>query len=344
MTSANAEQPPAEIQETLLVQQELNDIEQPREQKQEFKQQRQFRPYFIYSLTFVQVAVFLYTLFLNNQLTGQYFEPISTNIMLGPSSLTLISAGARFVPCMKPSAQVPISVPINCPIKTSDSGICTLEQVCGLGGFNGGDPNQWFRFITPIFLHGGILHLIFNLWFQFTTGADLERDLGMIKVGIVYFGAGITGFVLGAIFTSEQIPSVGASGSLFGLIALLLIDLCQNYKYVGNFKWELAKMVIFLTITFLVGLIPQIDNFAHLGGFIAGILIGLTLMPIMQHSNLHKYAQLAIRFIWAPLAGILLIVLITQFYSGQTKCEWCLLLDCIPTLFDCNQVVKPQAF
>ncbi len=51
--------------------------------------------------------------------------------------------------------------------------ICTIEDVCGFGGFHGKEPNQWWRFITPVFLHAGIIHLAFNMLAQWTISAQV---------------------------------------------------------------------------------------------------------------------------------------------------------------------------
>jgi membrane associated rhomboid family serine protease len=58
-------------------------------------------------------------------------------------------------------------------------------------------PDQWYRFIIPIFYHAGLIHLAFNMFMQVTLGGDMEREIGMMRFIIVYFCSGIFGFVLG---------------------------------------------------------------------------------------------------------------------------------------------------
>ena len=79
--------------------------------------------------------------------------------------------------------------------------------------------------IVPIFLHGGILHILFNLLVQLRLGADMEKEIGSVRFIIVYFTSGIMGFILGANFAGDGIASTGCSGSLFGIIALVLLVL-----------------------------------------------------------------------------------------------------------------------
>ena len=81
---------------------------------------------------------------------------------------------------------------------TANSG-CTLAQLCGLSAFpRDGSPDQWYRFITPIFIHGGIVHLAFNLLAQLSIGIHFERDVGWWRTGIIYMFSGIGGNIFGA--------------------------------------------------------------------------------------------------------------------------------------------------
>lgn len=92
---------------------------------------------------------------------------------------------------------------------------CTLEEICGFGGFDNKDPDQNFRFILPIFLHAGIVHLILNLlWVpsrhacssaersaqinsvQCLSSGVIEREMGSLRFFFLYFAAGIFGFIL----------------------------------------------------------------------------------------------------------------------------------------------------
>lgn len=258
----------------------------------------------VYILTTVQIGVFVGELIKNGILTG---SPIQTkpsfNYMIGPSYNVLINMGARYSPCMHNIEQISKSRTKYwpCPNSTSDvithpSNMCTLSERCGMGGVpeqthpsdfrdRRNEPDQWWRFITPIFLHAGIVHLGFNMLLQLTLGRDMEKELGSLRFAVVYFSAGIFGFVLGGNYATPTQPSVGASGALFGILALVLLDLLYNWRTRRSPVKDLLFLLLDIAIAFVLGLLPFLDNFAHIGGFLCGIILGICLMhspPILR--------------------------------------------------------------
>ncbi|KAJ5558456.1 hypothetical protein N7461_002428 [Penicillium sp. DV-2018c] len=247
-----------------------------------------------YILTLAQIIVFIIELVKNAQLTGSVIQTKPNfNPMIGPSPYVQIYMGARYNPCMKnvggiQNATKPIDWP--CPNTTTldTTTFCTLSEVCGFGGVPnphpGGStkdrpaPNQWYRFIIPIFMHGGFIHIGFNLLVQLTMGADMERMIGMWRYTLTYFASGIFGFVLGGNYASQRDPSDGCSGALFGILALYLLDLLYDWPNRPSPWVELIIMVLGVGVSFVLGLLPGLDNFSHIGGFIMGLAIGLTIM------------------------------------------------------------------
>lgn len=240
-------------------------------------------PYFVWIVSLIQLAVFIAELAKMGQLTG---SPIQTkpsfNPMIGPSSYVMINMGARFTPCMHEIKGVTDvdDLKFPCPNSTdTDSDVCTLNELCGMGGIpDNGPPDQWWRFITPIFMHAGFVHIGFNLLLQLTLGADLERNIGIVRFFIVYFASGIGGFLLGGNFTPDGITSTGASGSLFGVIALDLLDLLFNWQLYMNPIRNLLLHIAEIIVSFVIGLLPGLDNFSHIGGFAMGLLTGTALL------------------------------------------------------------------
>jgi membrane associated rhomboid family serine protease len=302
------------------------------------------------------------------------------NPMIGPSPWVLINMGARYVPCMHnvdaiQGSTTPIGWP--CPNATStdpSKALCSLSELCGFGGvpepeFNGDvkqspEPNQWFRFITPIFMHAGLIHIGFNLLVQLTIGKEMERAIGSIRFFLVYMSAGIFGNVMGANYAGEGAPSTGASGALFGIIALVLLDLLYSWQERRKPVKDLMFILLDIVIAFVLGLLPGLDNFAHIGGFIMGLALGICILhspnalrnrlgqtssystvqedAVPTHSTFLKNptgffkGRKPLWWVWWMVrAGALLavaigfILLLQNFYKVRKTCSWCKYLSCV---------------
>ena len=272
-------------------------------------------PWVVYVLSVVQIGVFIGEIvknckqkppLLTRRVLTKLGEAVLTtspieihpqfNPMIGPSPYVLISMGARYVPCMRNTDGVQdskLAIPWPCPNTTtldpkSPSQQCSLSDLCGfspvpnprVGGsvHDSPAPNQWFRFILPIFLHAGIIHIGFNLLLQLTLGREMEISIGSWRFALVYFSSGIFGFVLGGNFAAPAIASTGASGSLFGILALTLLELLYTWKEHKSPWKELAFIGLDVIISFVLGLLPGLDNFSHIGGFLMGLVLGICLL------------------------------------------------------------------
>ncbi|KPI38295.1 putative rhomboid protein [Cyphellophora attinorum] len=262
-----------------------------KDRKRKKKQDGWFRgkiPWVVYVVTMAQLTVFIVEIIRNSIVTG---SPIMTkpsfNPMIGPSPYMLINMGARFVPCMRRDEDIQEANPPvtqwHCPSSTSNdpddpNNSCDLSALCGFGGLDNQHPDQWFRFIVPIFLHAGIIHIAFNMLLQLTLGREIEKLIGSIRFALVYFFSGIFGFVLGANFAGKAAASTGASGALFGILAINLLDLIyhwqERYKPLRELMWLIAEIVV----SFVLGLLPGLDNFAHIGGFLMGLVLGICIL------------------------------------------------------------------
>ncbi|KAK0754951.1 hypothetical protein B0T18DRAFT_49412 [Schizothecium vesticola] len=344
-------------------------------------------PWVVYLFTVIQVAVFVGELVKNGTATGSPIQTSPFNPMIGPSPYILINMGARFVPCMhnvKGIQDSDITIHWPCPdTKTLDpnapSQKCTLSDLCGFGGvpepaYNSSgtmdqkpEPNQWFRFIVPMFLHAGLIHIGFNLLLQLTLGRDMEKSIGSIRFFLVYISAGIFGFVMGGNFAATGIASTGASGSLFGVIALTLLDLLYSWKDRVSPVKDLLLIFLDIAISFVLGLLPGLDNFSHIGGFLMGLALGICLLhsPNSLRRRIGEdttYAQVnngmlsqgtappffknPVGFFkgrkplwwawWFIRAGALVLVfvvfilLLNNFYVYHKTCSWCKYLSCLP--------------
>ncbi|KAJ2904833.1 uncharacterized protein MKZ38_007025 [Zalerion maritima] len=331
-------------------------------------------PFVVYIFTAIQLGVFIAELVKNSQQTG---SPIMTkpsfNPMIGPSPYILINMGARFVPCMHDidTDEIPKSVPWPCPNTTSSDSSdannqCMLGELCGFNApFTNDNPSQWYRFVLPIFMHAGIIHIGFNLLLQLTIGRELETAIGPVRFFLVYMSAGIFGFVMGGNYGGTGFASTGASGSLFGIIALTLLDLLYSWRERKSPVRELITIIVEMVISFVLGLLPGLDNFAHIGGFVMGLALGISVLhsPNALRARIGDdtpYTSMAgatpneppgflknpVGFFkgrkplwwgwWLIRAGALILVivgfilLLQNFYVTRNTCSWCKYLSCIP--------------
>lgn len=139
---------------------------------------------------------------------------------------------------------------------------------------------EYYRLIACMFLHGGLLHLGLNMYSLYSIGPLVETVYGKIKYTALYFISGIAASTA-SYFLSES-TSIGASGAIFGLLGATLIFAVKMRKNLG--KDFLRSIVIVIAINLYIGLnIQGIDNFAHLGGLLGGIGMGLLFYNTKKH-------------------------------------------------------------
>ena len=130
---------------------------------------------------------------------------------------------------------------------------------------------EYYRLITGIFLHGSLIHLFFNAYALYVIGSQIENYFGRIKYLIIYLVSGLMGALFSMIF-GGNVASIGASGAIFGLMGALLYFGYHYRVYLGNvLKTQLIPLIIFNL--FLGFVLNGVDNFAHIGGLIGGLLI-----------------------------------------------------------------------
>jgi membrane associated rhomboid family serine protease len=305
--------------------------------RKQIEEMKPHKPVFMYIVTVLQIGMMIASMVLNFMYTGSPVDSIKNNVMIGPEGAALVHLGARFSPCIKnvyaPDMVFECNKGIKGSVPTNGTYACTISDVCGMGMKQGAEPNQWFRFITPIFLHSGILHILFNLIFQVRTGLDMERDFGSWRIGIIYMATGIFGFVFGA--SNAKALSVGCSGSLYGLIGCLFLDLFQSWRLIVNPWKELIKMLIVIFFSLGIGLINFIDNSAHVGGFISGILTGLIFLPTISFSKWDLRIKRGLMIISIFVTTFAFHWVFRSFYSSDNPCNWCKYIICIDYKFWC---------
>ncbi|CAK8573554.1 unnamed protein product [Lathyrus sativus] len=246
------------------------------------------------------------------------FQPLRENPLLGPSSLTLTKMGA-------------------------------------LKWQNIVNQHQGWRLFTCIWLHAGVIHLLSNMICLVLIGIRLEQQFGFLRIGLIYLLSGFGGSVLSSLFIRNSI-SVGASGALFGLLGAMLSELLTNWTIYSNKVSALLTLLTIIAINLAIGILPHVDNLAHIGGFATGVLLGFILLPRPQYGWLEqrrlpagirlKSKFKAYQYILGAVSLILLIVGLTiglvMLFNGENgndHCHWCHYLTCVPSSeWECNYI------
>ena len=141
--------------------------------------------------------------------------------------------------------------------------------------YNGID-SEYYRLITCAFTHYDILHLFFNMYALYIVGSQVESFIGKGKYTIVYLISAITASLLSLTFLPDNTVSLGASGAIFGLFGALLYFGYHYRLYLGNMIRSQLVPIILLNL-FLGFTFSGIDNAAHIGGLVGGILSTMAL-------------------------------------------------------------------
>ncbi|XP_031476048.1 RHOMBOID-like protein 2 [Nymphaea colorata] len=239
------------------------------------------------------------------------FEPIRENPLFGPSSLTLLKLGAL-----------------------------EWNRVV--------HQHQGWRLISSIWLHAGVIHLLANMLSLLFIGIRLEQQFGFIRIGIIYLLSGFGGSILSLLFIQNNI-SVGASGALFGLLGAMLSELITNWTIYSNKAAALFTLMMIIVINLAIGILPHVDNFAHIGGFLTGFFIGFILLmrpqfgwmeqhlPPLYTGRVKSKYTLYQRILWGVSVVLLIVgfviglVMLFRGKNGNDSCSWCHYLSCVST-------------
>uniref|UniRef100_A0A7N0V782 RHOMBOID-like protein n=1 Tax=Kalanchoe fedtschenkoi TaxID=63787 RepID=A0A7N0V782_KALFE len=238
------------------------------------------------------------------------FQPLAENPLFGPSASTLLKMGAL-----------------------------KRDKVV--------DGHQQWRLISCMWLHAGLIHLVVNMISLVFIGIRLEQQFGFVRVGIIYLLSGFGGSVLSSLFLRGNI-SIGASGALFGLLGAMLSELMTNWSIYTNRAAALFTLIIIIAINLAVGMLPHVDNFAHIGGFLAGFLLGFILLlrpqygwvesrlrptegRVLSKHKAYQYVYLVVALILLAAGFAVGLVMLFRGENGDEHCSWCHYLSCVPT-------------
>ncbi|KAL1345320.1 RHOMBOID-like protein 1 [Arachis duranensis] len=295
----------------------------------EFSLFRRWIPWLVPCFVVANVVLFIITMYVNDcpkhlfrgscvaSFLGRFsFQPLKENPLLGPSSYTLEKMGALVV-----------------------------DRVI---------HGEAWRLLSCMWLHGGVVHILANMLSLVFIGIRLEQEFGFVRIGFLYVISGFGGSLLSALFIQSGI-SVGASGALFGLLGGMLSEILINWTIYANKVAALLTLIVITLINLAVGILPHVDNFAHIGGFLSGFFLGFVFLIrpqfkwIVQRNspsapsslkNRHKpyqYILWIISFLLLTSGYIIGLIFLLRGVNLNDHCSWCRYLSCVPTsLWRCD--------
>lgn len=161
---------------------------------------------------------------------------------------------------------------------------------------------EWWRLMSAAFLHGGLLHIAFNMYVLWIIGPTLESLFGHTRFIVLYLVAALGGSVASFAFSPLNTIAVGASGAIFGLMAALIVA-------GHHLKRDVTQVLILLGINVVIGfLVPNIDWRAHLGGAAVGAIIAAIM----------AYAPKQGRVLWQTLGVLAVLGILVAIMAMRT--------------------------
>lgn len=159
----------------------------------------------------------------------------------------------------------------------------------GLGYNPAVEAGEWWRLITPIFLHAGLAHAAFNSFALFLFGPALESMLGKGKFIAVYLGTGILANIVYFFIGSQVNFHLGASGAVYGLFGFYLYMVMLRKDLISSMNSQLITIIVIIGVV-MTFLNPQINVIAHIFGLISGALLAPLLLTNVRPWNTSRTA------------------------------------------------------
>jgi len=214
------------------------------------------------------------------------------------------------------------------------------------------EMDEWYRLISPIVLHAGIIHYVLNIFGLWFLGSAVERMHGLVETAFVFLLSAIGGNIASALFMPNAL-SVGASGGIFGLFGICLADIVTNWDLIKladkedeNHNFPYRKAIFWMSFEVIascvIGLTPYVDNFAHSGGLLYGVCAGLFLFKRMGGTGFFGAKSKRRRLLFWRIFGLVLaiaaftstaIFLVRSDGSSDTVCNKCRHISCVPFPF-----------
>ncbi|MBX9784148.1 MAG: rhomboid family intramembrane serine protease [Chitinophagaceae bacterium] len=172
---------------------------------------------------------------------------------------------------------------------------------------------DWWRLLTCVFIHFGIIHLALNMYALFSVGVYLEPMLGKVKYITAYLCTGVLASLASLWWHTEPTNSAGASGAVFGMYGLFLALLTSNLIPKSVRQALLQSIGIFVVYNLIYGLKGGVNNAAHIGGLISGLLIGYIYVFAIKKEKEEEPVK------WVTPAVIIITIAAVVLYLQQNK-------------------------
>ncbi|MBK7977554.1 MAG: rhomboid family intramembrane serine protease [Deltaproteobacteria bacterium] len=211
------------------------------------------------------------------------------NLTFSPAAVA--RSARRFVPSEYPVTAVLLGM--NAVIFVITTLLGSLGRQGLVGSFLAGAPfvwtmtgafaqsvlaGEWWRLVVPMFVHGGLMHVAFNSMALADLGPAVEHNYGSARYLFLYVVTGILGFgasVAWSLITGTPHLSVGGSGAVLGIVGVLLaITVKRGGVFMERVRAQLLRSIGY---TFLLGVVINVDNAAHVGGLAAGFVLGMAM-------------------------------------------------------------------
>lgn len=173
---------------------------------------------------------------------------------------------------------------------------------------------DWWRLITCVFVHIGIIHLAFNMYALYMVGVYLEPMLGKTKYIVAYLCTGVFASLASLWWHNIPVPSAGASGAIFGMYGVFLAFLSTNLIPKQIRKGLLQSIGVFIVYNLIYGMKSGVDNAAHIGGLLSGLVIGYLYYMTMKGENAEKKKVTII-------AAVAILTVVATFFYLENKKE-----------------------
>nr|CAB3457657.1 unnamed protein product [Digitaria exilis] len=232
----------------------------------------------------------------------------------------------------------------------------------GYGGYEGPEERKWWPWLVPTVIVACIAVFVVEMYEN--NCPKHGSPLGDCVAGFLrrfsfqplrenpLLGPS-SSTVLSALFLRNNYISVGASGALFGLLGSMLSELLMNWTIYSNKAAAIITLLFIIALNLAIGILPHADNFAHIGGFATGFLLGFVLLARPQFGwmerhelpqtsqppkyKAYQYVLWVVALVLLLVGFVITLVMLFQGKNGNDGCRWCHYLNCVPTSkWKCN--------